>query len=354
MKLLEKTYGLLMALIVALAALFNSPLNANSVDNDFNDIIVLRPADPAPFPLDPRLSGIVIAYMNPSLIADQVAPRTPVGQQQFKYLRYNLAEGFTLPDNKVDRKSSPNQVEFSATEVTDQCELYALEDVVPIDDLNNAPQGYDPLGRAVEGIANLNALSREVRTAGLVFTAANYATGNKINLADTSTTQFNNPTTSYPIDVIQAGLDKMVMRGNVMVIGQAAWTKLRSHPQIVAAILGNAGTQGIVSRKQVADLFELDDLLVGQGFINTAKKGQTVSLSRVWGKHIALIARDLLADTTNRVTFALTAQFGAKAAYQWFDQKVGLNGAQIVKAGECVKELITANDLGFFIENAIA
>lgn len=86
---------------------------------------------PAPFPIQPELTAIAIAYRNQSLIADEVLPRVPVGKQDFKYLKHAMAEGFTLPDTKVGRRSKPNDVEFSATEITASTEDFGLDDPVP-------------------------------------------------------------------------------------------------------------------------------------------------------------------------------------------------------------------------------
>ena len=342
------------AFIMTLFAMFMTAVQfANEArEINFHKLLVLRPGDSEPFPMDPRLSAIVVAYKNQDLIADLVSPRVPVGLRVFKYLKYNLAEGFTAPDNKVGRKSPVNKVEFSATQAEDSVITYGLGDIVPQEDIDNAPANYDPLGRATEGIADLNDLAREIRTAALIFNINSYATTNRITLSS-STDKFTDKVNSKPIDVILAGLDAMVMRGNTMVIGQAAWTKLRTHPQIVSAILGNAGVTGIVSRQQVADLFELKNLIVGPGFVNTAKKGQVASLSRVWGGNISLMYQDPLADTSNRATFSLTAQFGTKVAYSWFNKNIGLQGATEVKAGDNVKELLTAPDLGYYIQSCI-
>jgi hypothetical protein len=94
---------------------------------------------------------------------------------------------------------------------------------------------------------------------------------------------------------------------------------------------------------------------VGQGFLNTAKKGQTPSLSRVWGKHAALIHRDGLADSRgNRTTFGFTAQWGERIAGTIRDPNVGMRGGTVVRVGESVAEVIAAPDLGYLFENAVA
>ena len=303
----------------------------------------------APFPIQPDLTAIAIAYKNARMIADEVLPRVPVGKQDFKYLEYNLEEGFTVPDTKVGRKSKPNEVEFSAVEKTASTEDHALDSAIPQADIDNAPVNYNPEGRAVEGIQNLIELDREVRVSNLVFGAANYSAANKTALAGAA--QFTDPT-SKPIDVIQDAADSLILRPNVMVLGRRAFTVLSRHPSIVKAFHGNAGDAGQASREFLAEFFELDKVLVGEARVNTTRKGQAASLQRAWGSHIALIHQETHADTNNgTATFGLTAQFGNRIAGSIPDGDIGMRGGRRVRSGESVKELLTAPDLGYLIQN---
>lgn len=306
----------------------------------------------APFPIQPELTAVAIAYRNQKLIADGVLPRVRVGKQEFKYFKYAQGDAFTLPDAKVGRKSQPNQVNWSATEVTDSTNDYALDDPVPYSDIENQAPNQNVLLQSVEFITNLLALAREVRTANLVFTAGNYGASNQSTLSGTS--QWSDFTNSDPVQAHLAALDACIMRPNIAVYGRATWTKLATHPKVCKAVFGNNTDAGIVSRKAFADLFELDDVLVGEGFVNTAKKGQPVTLSRVWGKHASLVYRDQLATADRGTTFGFTAQFGDRIAGSQPDGDIGMRGGERVRAGESVKELITANDLGYFFQNAVA
>ncbi|MUI52382.1 phage capsid protein, partial [Pseudomonas aeruginosa] len=136
----------------------------------------------APFPIDPELTAIAIAYRNGRMIADEVLPRVPVGKQEFKYWKYDLAQGFTVPETLVGRKSKPNEVEFSATDETSSTEDHGLDAPVPQADIDDAPTNYNPLGHATEQTTNLILLDREARTSKLVFNPNSYAAGNKRTL----------------------------------------------------------------------------------------------------------------------------------------------------------------------------
>lgn len=310
----------------------------------------------APFPVTPELTAVAIAYRNQSLIADSVLPRVPVGAQAFKYMLYPKGSYFQNIDTSVGRKGTPQQVEFTGTETDSSTVDQALDDGVPIADIENAramPGLPDPLMRATEGIQELLALRREVRAAALVFAQATYASGNRVQL--TGNDQWSSTdAASQPIDDIMTGIDSCVMRPNVMVLGNAVSSKLRRHATIVKAYNGTTGDTGMVPLQFLADLFELEEVIVGQGWVNTAAKGQAVSLSRVWGKHCALLYRNKRADNMNGITFGFTAQWGPRFAGSQYDKDIGMRGGQIVRSGESVKEVVTASDLGYYIEDAIA
>lgn len=306
----------------------------------------------APFPIQPDLTAVAIAYRNGRMIADDVLPRVTVGKQEFKYTKSELAEGFTQHDDTVGRKSKPNQVSWSGTEVTASTDDHALDDPVPQADIDNAPAGQDPRLKSVEFTTNLIVLNREVRTANLVFDPNQYATPNKTTLSGTS--QWSDFANSDPVSAILNALDSMVMRGNILTLGRAVATKLFTHPKICKAVFGNNTDAGIVSREQIAQLFELDAVFVGEGWVNTAKRGQTPNMQRVWGKHASLLYRDTLADASRGTTFGFTAQFGTRIAGSIEDKDIGMRGGQRVRAGESVKEVITAPDLGYLFQSAVA
>jgi hypothetical protein len=195
-------------------------------------------------------------------------------------------------------------------------------------------------------------LAREKRTADLVFNAATYATANKVTLS--GNTQFSDFDNSDPIATISTALDGPIIRPNTAVFGYQVWSVLRRHPKLVQAIFGNNQSSGIISREQFASLFELQNVYIGQSYLNTAKKGQTVSLARVWGKHISFYSKNPVANVQGGTTFGFTARFGEPVGGEWEDKNAGMRGGTVVRAGESVKELIVAPELGYFIQNAVA
>lgn len=304
-----------------------------------------------PFPVQPGLIAITVGYRNTSLIADEVLPRV-LTPEEFRYLEYNLGDAYTIPKTLVGRTGKPTQLELSATEKTDKVEDYALDEVIPQRDIDRAQVGHNPVSRSVEVLTDLILLDREVRAANLVFNADKYASSNKKTLSGNA--QWSDFTNSDPVNEILTALDVPVMRPNVMVVGQQVWTKLCQHPKVVKAIYGHQTDTSVVSKKAVAELFGLEDLLVGQAQVNTAKEGKTAALARVWGKSCALIYRNKLADNQRGITFGITAQSGQRDAGQMPEPHAGRKGGTRVRVGESVKEVLIAANVGYLLSAAVA
>lgn len=304
-----------------------------------------------PYPNDPRLTGIALAFRNGELIADQVMPRTPVGKSTFKWNEYDFAEGVTVPVTIVGRKGRPTEVEFTATEKTGGTEDHALDDVVPLDDVADVPagSGIDPLGQATEGLTGLIALGREIRVANMVQDDANYNHSDAL----TSTDRFDDPA-SDPSEIILDAISTPLVRPNIAVTSLGVYNKLRKNIALVSAITGNESGKGVVSREQLAAYFELDEILVGTGWVNTAKPGQTPTYARVWGKSFALLRRAPIVTARGEPSWGFTAEFGARVAKQIPEPKIGLRGAIRVRVGESVGEYVQSKEAGYLLEDVIS
>lgn len=319
-----------------------------------------------PFVVDPALSAISIGYRNPAsaYIADDVLPRVPVGGEQFKWNKFALEESFNIPDARVGRKGRVQQLEFSSTEESAMVEDFGLDSPIPNSDIEaarvarqNKTSNYDPEAHAAMMLTDTLLNIREVRVAGIVHNPDTYAAGRKVTLAGTS--QISDYENSDPIGVIKTGMDgTLVVRPNTMVLGRPVWSKISSHPNIVNAVKGGVAANGMVTLEQFTELFRgegIQRVLVGDAWYNTAKPGKAAVLSRAWGKHIALIHLNPIANPEGGgVTFGYTAQYGTRLAGRIEDPDIGLQGGFRIRAGERVKEVIAAQDAGYLIQNAVA
>lgn len=317
-----------------------------------------------PFESDATLTAIAIGYKNPakSRIADQVMPRVSVGDENFKYTEYPKDESFQVPDARVGRKGRVKQLEFTGKQKTESVDDYGLDAPIPYSDIDAAANArargtssYDPEGRAVEVLSETIENIREVRVAGMVQDAANYAAGLKVTLSGTS--KFSDYDNSTPIDVIKAGLNAtFILRPNTAVFSRAVWSTISSHPHLVNAVRGNLTNKGMISKQEFVDLFSdegIERVLIGDAMFNAAKPGQPANMQRAWGNNLALLHIDEMADTNGGVTWGFTAEYGSKISGRIEDPDIGLEGGYRIRRGERIKELIIAPDVGYLIQNPI-
>lgn len=311
-----------------------------------------------------ELTAMSLAYRNNRFIADLVSPRMGVNAQSFKYTNHTLADSFTIPSTLVGRKGRVNEIDWTATEVTVSTKDYGLGDTVPNYDIetanaNRAVAGakpVDPLAKSTMLLTELLALDREKRVADAVFATTNYAAANRTTLSGTS--QWSDITNSNPIKAITDAFDTMLIRPNIAVFGQATWSALRQHPKVTAALYpggGNASAGAtMASRQALADLLELDEIIVGTGWYNSAKPGQTATLTRLWGKHAAFHYRPQNLVSPDQPMFSFTGQWGGRVAGSLVDADVGLRGGVRMKVGESVVEVFPSNVAGYYFQDAVA
>jgi hypothetical protein len=214
---------------------------------------------------------------------------------------------------------------------------------------------FDPETLAAAQLTNLIQLDREVRVAAVVQNAANYTS--KVTLAGND--QFSAFATSDPYGVIDNGMQStLVYTPNTHAMGKVVWNKLKRHPKLIKAVKGGLAEDGAISRRQYCELFEIEEdrLLIGEGLLNTAKKGQAVSLAGVWGKNIALLYIDPSKGSADdpTITWGFTAELGQRIAGSGEDPHIGLKGGKFIRVGERTKELVVAPDVGYLISGAVA
>jgi len=315
-----------------------------------------------PFVVSASLTAIAIAFVNPaySFIADTVLPRAKVGSERFKYMVYDIAQGYTVPDTRVGRKGRVNEVEFTGEERDGSTEDHALDAPIPYSDINEARRlreqnlsTHDPEEVAAQFLTNLMILRREIRVAAVVQDPANYAAANRINIA-TAGDRFDDAS-SDPYAVLDEALDGVIgPRPNLIAMGQPTWTKLKKHPRLIKAIKGGLTDEGAITRQQLADLLEVKQVLVGESRLNIAMPGQPTNLARTWGKSIQALFIDPSATTEMGMTWGLTAEVGTKIGGTIEDPKIGMEGGRSVRVGEKIRELVIAKECGFIIQNAVS
>jgi len=316
----------------------------------------------APFQIVPEMQAVAEMYFNVRFIADAVLPRVITGTKEFQFKRWVVERNFTLPNTLVGRTSAPRRVEDKWTLDTAVCADHGLDHPLPIEDIMNARTGagIDLRINAAQYLTWLVLLAREKRVADVVFNAANYAAGLSVTLAGPA--QWTVIATSTPLNDIITGLSAPLLEPNKIVFGKDSWDAFRVHPQIVQAVRGgvrpanNAASEGIVFQQDIASLFSVDEVLVGDGRINLAKEGETPNIVRVFTDSVALLHINTTVKTVQDLipTWGYTAQFGERIAGTIPAAMMGLHGGEFARVGETVLEKPIAPSAGYLIQDTNA
>lgn len=311
---------------------------------------------PSTFPVDAKLTGLVMSIRPQGMISDFIAPYVPVMGQSFEYDEISTSDMFTIPDARIGRRSEVNEVVLGATRVSATCAATGFGATIPYEEINNAEGIYDIEAIYAEALTNLLMLSREKRVSEAVFSTGNYNPGAYITLSGTS--QWSDHTNSDPVYAILSAIDDLLMRPNTLVIGAQAWTALSTHPKVVEGAKGTGATRGVATTDDLARLLSLDNVFIGQTFGRSSVPGQTATYAQLWGKDCALLYLNprvqLIAQTTEP-TYMVTARWGDRFASPPVDDtNVGLLGARKFKVGEYVKELVLSKACGYLFKAVAA
>lgn len=308
----------------------------------------------ANFVVNRELTALALMYKNPDrvLIADKVLPKSSVGTQAFDFTEIPRESMYALPDDTIGPRGEWPSLEIGGVKRSSSTRDRGLSFPVRNDDQNQSVPNQDPRQIATAAVTSWLQLRREKRVADLVFAATTYPVGGKVTLAGAN--QWSDPT-SNPLTAMLSAWDGMLMRPNKLVLGSAVWTALRAHPRLVKAIRGNDSGEGVITREELAQLLEITEVIVGEGWANTAKPGEAVSMARLWGKHaLGIYSDSTVTFQTPGVTFGLTAEYGSRVAGVEEKGRMGLRGGVEVYVGESLGETIISTGCAFFWENAVA
>lgn len=181
-----------------------------------------------------------------------------------------------------------NRVETSADQVSYSCENAGLEERLPDQDRVHFGSVFDAEFQVALGIARDVLRARDIALAAALFTTGTFGSG--YNTAATGTWGGGS---SDPILDVELAKDKIRQRigmfPNKALMSAGLWTKASYDPKILAQVKtlrSYAGdltaNRGRIPLQVLADVFGLDEIIVGEEIKDTAAEGQTSSLSDIW------------------------------------------------------------------------
>lgn len=250
------------------------------------------------------LSGVSVAHF--SSVEDFITPKAghtiPVENQTDMILRFKKGAFFRdeMKERAPGAESEGGGYELDSP-LTYRCPVYAYHHDIPdqVRANNNTPVNND---RAATQLVTRKGLIRRERvfsanllasTAGWDVKRAGVASGSYV--LDTNVVKWNDYTNSNPITDVKYYATKVQLasggfRPKRAITTRPVWDVLAEHPDFIGLISGGASTAApsIVSRKLVAEKFELDDLLVMESVYDASVEGAAWSPSFIGGNTFLL------------------------------------------------------------------
>jgi len=306
--------------------------------------------------LDVPLTNMMVAYFQDpkKFISDKVFPICPVKKKSDLYYEFNKADWF-----RGDAKERAPGTEsagggYGVANSNYACKTYAFHKDIADEERDNADAILAPNKNATRFVSTHLGIRREVNFINKFFSAGLWSGG------DFTPGTLWDAAGSDPIGDVDD--QKLVIeeatgyRPSVLVVGPLVHRELKHHPDVLDRI--KYTQRGQVTEEILASLFEVDKYLVARAVQNTAAKGQTASMSFMYGKHC------LLAYATDTPAIDVPS---AGYTFAWKDfTKVNEVGAKVtnfrmeqLKSDRIEGELsydqkITAADLGKFFLDVIS
>lgn len=248
------------------------------------------------------LTNVSVAYLHSEdvFVADKVFPNIPV---QFKAgIYYEYSQGDFLRDEAQKRAPATETAGggFKVTQSTYSTDVWGFHKDVDDQVRANADSIFNLDADATRYVTEKLMIRREKAWAAEYFAGGVWGydyDGVSGSPGTDEVRQWSDYTNSDPLNDVAAAMDYIHLRTgrrpNTLVIGVEVWTALKNHPDIVDRIKYSGGVSSDrparVTTQAVAELMEIDRILVMGAVENTAKEGQTASYSFIGGKKALLV-----------------------------------------------------------------
>lgn len=301
---------------------------------------------------NPLLRDYLLKYTNDEFIGKQVVPIAPVPKRTFRVQTLNLGP-MRIPDAHAAPRAIVNQVEFEASQTEYSVEDRYLEE--PVDRIEAKEAEFDELAEATDFVAENLSLVHEKDISDFIFNTAQYAaTTNRTQL--TSGGQFEDAACKA-LDVCWTGIKNCLKYPTIGVFGFDAYIKFVQNDQVQKQFgITGGGSQWagrMITAQDIANYFKLRAVYIGTPYYDSSKEGQASTFVRLWGKHVAFL-HQVAQPTRRSVTHSTCFSNQQAFAGQYFEPRIGPQGADIVKAGWDRKIVLVSNRLGYFIQDATA
>ena len=312
--------------------------------------------------VDRPLSQFALTYQNHKLIADSLAPIALVEDNSDLYFVRPIANKIRAQSPKIGLLDVAPEIETNVTTNSYKCQNYGYIAKTAVQSEKAADVPLNIKQDAAMDCTDQLWLAREVRVASLLTTSGNYASANVQTLV--GGTQWNAATGAGDIfGNFETALGLVQPAPNSKLVawmGYAVWQQIKNHPAVLDRVKfgGNNANPALTRMQALAEVIEVDEVVVGKAWQIATNPGQANAQTRVWGKHAGIVAVPQY-PSTRSLGFAQTFRWNqvgpsGVAIQTWYEPAPGLLGVNKYKVVHSDHEVIPANDAGSLILNAVA
>lgn len=315
--------------------------------------------------IDKILTNLSVKYTqdDTAFIASKVFPMVPVAKQSDKFFVYKREDWFRDEAEKRAMGTESVGGDYELTTDVYFAERYAFHKDVYDEERANSDDPLSPDEDATAFVTEKLLLNKENNWAKRFFKAGVW--GTDLAGADTPAAgkviYWDNYTSSDPIkDMSDYSTNVSEVTGkqpNTLVIGRRVYNALKNHPDILDRI--RYSQKGVVTTDLIAELFDVERILVATAIQNIAKKGQVADMKYIMGNNALLCyttPTPRLRTATAGYTFVWTGLMGSAAWGGRINRipnpLVGL-GTERIEAECCYDMKVIAADMGVFFENVV-
>ncbi len=237
------------------------------------------------------LTNLSIAHMNAldSFVADKCFPPLGVDKQSDIYPVYTRGDFFQGSEdaqalrNLVRAPGTKAVVAGYTVDVTNTyfASNFAVGVEIP-DELRSNADAVFNLDRDATNLATMIQTIRRERA----FAADHMITG-QWGTDKTVSNKWSDYGASDPLTDLEDGIDQIErdtgQRPNKLLMGAIVWRRLKHHPDLVDRIKGGAtsAAPAMVTRELLAQVLELDEVVIGRALYRSSAEGASVSLARI-------------------------------------------------------------------------
>ena len=245
--------------------------------------------------IDRALTNISVHYMQSAdvFIADKVFPKVPVQKQSDTYFIYKREDFFRDEAQVRARGTESAGGDYDIEQAPPYfCRVYAFHKDVDEQERVNADDPLKPDEDSAEFVSHKLLLRRENMWASTYFKSGVWGKEvvGKASSPSTGETLRWDVSTSDPIKLIRALRTEMIentgYHANKLVLSPWAYNALCDHEAILERI--QYSQKGIVTKDLMAQLFEVDEILIPYAIQNEKLKGEDGEYRFIMGKHALL------------------------------------------------------------------